>query len=194
MKVLSAASFEVQFIKEHFGDRFEYFNIGVGVHEAVKNSFQLKSKLVDQDVLFVGSCGTFSDHFSQIELVGVDRVIWSPTCERQGLSYQAIKPLEPIQLDSSPIQDIRKVTTLCSPNISLKADLPESLRLQREQLVENLELYSAARELVPVCRSFQAVLAVVNSVGPDAHVEWKQNFKSAAKLTADKLARHFDIA
>ena len=40
-------------------------------------------------------------------------------------------------------------------------------------------------EIAATAASLAVILAVTNTVGPDSHSEWRQNFAAAAGLTAE---------
>ena len=65
----------------------------------------------------------------------------------------------------------------------LVTKLPDGL--QPEGHVENLELYSCIGEIAAQAASLAVVLAVTNAIGPDAHLQWRQNFAGAAGMTAE---------
>ena len=79
---------------------------------------------------------------------------------------------------------------LCSPGISLVGALPEGF--SPESTIENLELYSCISEIVSQAQSLAVILAVTNLVGPESHVQWKQNFPLAAGLTAEYVIQKID--
>ena len=54
--------------------------------------------------------------------------------------------------------------------------------------VENLELYACIGEIAQAAQSVAVILAVTNAVGADSHSQWRQNFASAAGMTAEFIS------
>jgi len=161
--------------------------IGVGALNAAKRARQVADYCRGRPVVFVGTCGTFGA-FTKVYLVRAQEVVWLPTCERMGLSYTIKDSAPPISLPTPPLfcRSLPERRVICSPCVSLVSKLPESWAA--EQQVENLELYSIIGEIAAQASSLAVILAVTNSIGPDANSQWRHNFAAAAGATAEFIA------
>lgn len=157
---------------------------GVGALNAAKRAKAIGEACRGRDVIFVGTCGAFGP-FSKVSLVRAVEVLWAPTCERLGFSYTVKDSAPPIALPEPHAfaRNLPAKKVLCTPAISLVGKLPDGLAA--DSVVENLELYSCIGEIAQTAQSLSVILAVTNTVGPDSHAEWRQNFASAAGLTAE---------
>ncbi len=54
--------------------------------------------------------------------------------------------------------------------------------------VENLEAFAVARAAAQFKLPFAAVLGISNTIGRDAHVEWKANAKAASEVACKTVA------
>jgi len=185
--VISAAKFESEPILNTEFHRLvdEYIDFGVGVLNSMYNVPSIIDRLRDKHVLFVGTAGRFCD-FISTELTCAVEVKWQPTGDRLNKSYsvphhETIR-LHPLGLFS---RDITPVSVLCGPSVS--TDSPAETLDHKPTLVENIELYGVASRIVPVATSFTAVLGITNSIGPDSHIQWKENWHACATKTADFL-------
>lgn len=160
---------------------------GVGAINAAKRAKALGDACRGRDVIFVGTCGTFGG-FSKVCLIRAAEVHWSPTCERLGFSYTVKDTAPPLTLPEPHAfaKGLPTKKVVCSPGISLVGKLPDGL--SSDSTVENLELYSCIGEIAQTAQSLTVILAVTNAVGADSHAEWRQNFASAAGLTAEFIS------
>jgi len=187
LTIIAAAKFEVEPLKnvlEQFGFTPEVHVLGVGALNAAKNARPIAETCRGKNVIFVGTCGTFGS-FSKPFLVTGKDVYWSPTSDRLGFSYTVkdTAPLIQLKKRCDLVQGLPEKSILCCPSISTIGTLPE--HFVPENCVENLELYSCANEISSKAAEFSVVLCVTNTVGPDSHSQWKENFLSAATETAD---------
>lgn len=184
--ILSAAKFEADALLKSLEENsiaYDYLCVGVGALEAAKSAKIVGEFCRGKDVIFIGSCGIFGA-FKNIELVQVGSIKWQPTGDREGLSYTIENSAPPIDSDIKPFRNIEvslpKCTMICAPGVSLKQHHAYEQALH----CESLELYSVAAEILNSCASFTSIFAITNSIGPDAHVQWKQNFILAYDLLA----------
>lgn len=192
--IIAAALFEVEETVQKLRDQgidAHAKPIGVGALAAAYNARTLADQCAGANVFFLGTCGTFA-RFEEVRLVQVGSAHWLPTSDRLGLSYTVQGICPPRQLPKPPealtaLPSLPIVTAICGPSISLDATLPSTF--PRETSVENLELYSVLPDVAERAKSFAAILAVTNGVGPSAHQEWRRNFRTAAILTAEYLAQ-----
>jgi hypothetical protein len=167
--ILAAAPFEVE------DDLLPFLKcVGIGPVRSAIEAASLPN-IESQDVLFVGSCGVFSD-FKAPTLFGISEVQWSDLGMRLDLSYSVAMPA--IKLD--PPVGLESRIALCSGSVARDNRLP--INMSKDHYVENLELYSVASALIPRARSFQAILCSTNLTGPNSHEQWKANHKEAARI------------
>jgi hypothetical protein len=185
--IVAAAKFEVDPLVsalQEKGQTPETRLVGIGAINAAKKARAIGDSVRGRNVIFVGTCGTFSA-FSKVTLVRADQVLWSPTCERMGFSYTVKDTAPPITLPEPPTwaRGLPGRKVLCSPGISLVGKLPDGMAA--DTAVENLELYSCIGEIASSAASLAVVLAVTNAIGADSHAQWRHNFTLAAGLTAE---------
>lgn len=191
--VVAAVAFEVTPLIEKLNAQkvdHDFFAIGIGSLAAAKSSASLAALAVGRDVLFVGTCGSFSG-FSKVELVTAKACHWLPVGERFGAAYAVSGTNVDFQLVKGPYTiDIKEKIVICSPSIALQPVLPpQSVFASKiSECVENLELYSILPEVLASAASLSVVLGVTNQIGPLAHGQWKENFPKAARLSADFIA------
>lgn len=191
LTIISAVDFETDLIKEkslELHKPLEFIYCGIGALNASENSALLKNMTYNKNVLFIGSCGIFGS-FRHISLVSASDVYWLPYGERVRKTY-CVRDLEPPIDISSKKTNLSKETDscsmICAPSISLDDCLPETFK---NTVCENLELYSVVKAIYKNCATFDNIFAVVNKVGPDAHSQWKSNFKKAQVMIWDYLIK-----
>ena len=188
--LVAAAKFELDPLANALQERGhapELRLTGIGALNAAKKAKAIGDSCRGRDVIFVGTCGTFGA-YAKVHLVRASEVLWIPTCERMGFSYTVKDTAPPIALPEPPLfcrsLPVRRV--VCSPGISLVSKLPDGL--PADAMVENLELYACAGEIAASAQSVSVILAVTNSIGADAHSQWRQHFTEAAGMTAEFIA------
>ncbi len=188
--LLSAAPFEAQasmqaLVQEH--REFDYLSIGIGPFAPAH--LNLIKHCQNRSVIFIGTAGTFSP-FEKPFLLTTTEAYWLPTCERFGLSYQAGGKLPVLQWKKTPlVQELPNAIAYCSPNVSLQSASETWQPAARVLAVETIELYRVASILLPYAASFSVILGVTNTIGENAHQEWKRNFQNCAEVTAKFLMR-----
>jgi len=190
---ISAAAFETAAIKDRLTlekKPARFLTCGIGALNAAKSAGTLREQVAGCHVVFVGSCGHFS-YFSEPELLRVSRVHWLPVCERHQLAYTIEGIAPPVATSGKELfsTDLPSYECLCAPTISLSAHLPAPFADQRQQYVENVELYSVAAELAATSHTFDIVLATTNQVGANSHEDWRAHHQLAATLTANYIYR-----
>lgn len=187
LSIVAAARFEVEPLKnvvEQLGFVPEVHLVGIGAINAAKNARAVGEACRGKNVVFVGTCGTFGE-FTKPQLITGTEIHWMPTSDRMGFSY-TVKDTAPaitIKNTLSALSSLPARKIMCSPSISKVATLPDGYNPQ--DWVENLELYSCAQEISSKAATFSVVFSVTNGIGPDAHVQWKENFANAATETAE---------
>ena len=185
MIIASAASFETEPLQAEVAKcatDVDWVLCGVGVLAAAATGQRLLSSCRGREVLFIGTCGTFSK-FTQVALCRAQTLHWSPTCARAGLSY-AVDETPPLPLNSSAYYDnLPAAEVFCAPNISLTNTLPSAAPAGM-LCVENVEAYACLSLLDKTAQSVDVLLAITNAVGKGAHRQWLQHHAQAAALTA----------
>lgn len=183
MIIVSAAAFEVQPLHAALVQRqiaVDWITCGIGVLAAATAAAQARDACCEQEVLFIGTCGTFGD-FTGVKLCRAQRLVWSPTCGRAGLSY-AVDDTPPLTLAAAPCYaTLPAVDVLCAPNVSLV----NTQAHQYTNCVENIEAYAFLHTLAAVTTTLTVLLAVTNAVGKAARRQWRQHHAHAAQLTAE---------
>lgn len=191
LQIISAAPFEVSTTLEYFDNNsiaYDYHSCGIGALEAAKNSTLLVPKVMNKDVLFIGTCGVF-EGFDEMTLTSPSQVHWLPASEREGIAWsiEGTAPPFPVNNSSKWVQDLSKVTAVCSPTISKNNALPQEYN--PTSTVENLELYSLIDTFNAYAKSITIILAITNKVSLEGRKQWRANFKQASKMTSDYIAK-----
>ena len=187
MLIISAAEFEAEPLRAALAQHTDinWLTCGVGVlaASATAAAEHAQAACRGQEVLFIGSCGTFGE-FTDVALCQAQTIHWSPTCARDGLSY-AVDNTPPLQLNSSThYHDLPSAEVFCAPNISLTTTLP--LNAKKGMLhVENIESYACLPLLAKTAKTIDVLLAITNALGKQAHQHWQENYTKAAVLTAE---------
>ena len=180
---VSAAPFEVQPLQTALSSQAaSWITCGIGVIAAAAAGVRARSLCRGQEVLFIGTCGTFAA-FTGITLCRARTLHWSPTCARAGLSY-AVAETPSLPLNASPCyMKLPAAEVFCAPNVSLVATLPASSPATT-LCVENIEAYAFLTTLGGVAHTVDVLLAITNKVGKTAQQQWQQHHAQAAALTA----------
>ena len=176
--VVSAVRYEAEPILSAIPD-CDYIECGVGIFASTVSAQKHRSLCAGKDILYVGSCGSFTE-FKNIEIIKGKSSRWSPTCERNGLSYPVIT-MPDLQLTS--IQELTSIPSkqiVCASNVSLVCSGSE---LQ----VENIEVYSFFLQIINIVRSANVILAITNQVGENAHKQWEENYQRGAMMIRKTL-------
>ena len=169
----------------------EYFQFGIGPLNATKSLNDLLKISEGQNVLYLGSAGTFG-HFDSPHLVTSEEVIWMPTAERMGLAKHMVDLHKPIKIPPIDKFDLPKRTVLTSSSVSFSGAISVDGLPDKELLVENMEMYAVIPEILSSAKRFQNILGITNKVGPEGSVQWFKNFKSIANMTAEYIESNFD--
>jgi hypothetical protein len=161
---------------------------GIGALEAARNSVFLHELSKGRDVIFLGTCGIFAG-FNPLEIVECRTAHWLPFGLRVGKTYKIAGSMPPINIlkGQEKATSARSVDVVCSSTISLDSHLPPDF--DPLVTVENIELYSVSEAILRSCQSFRAFLTVTNSVGPEAHVQWRGNYMEAAGESAKFIGK-----
>jgi hypothetical protein len=187
--LVAAAPFEIEPASELLakaGVSHSTFIVGIGALRAAEKCSELAEACRGKHVVFIGTCGTFGTYIP-LEIVEVQSIHWLPVGVRLGQAYTINGTMPSLHLRAGPTSKVRArlVDAVCCSEISITSVLPRDY--VPDSLVENVELYSVAGAILGTAATFRAFLCVTNKVGPDSHVSWKANFKSAAMATANFL-------
>lgn len=188
--IISAVAFEAKPTREmldRHGVRYDYMEIGIGPVYAAKSAARLKETSEGKNVLYLGSAGSFAP-FSAPYLVTADKVWWMPTAERMGLAKYMKDLYKSVEIPVTGHFDLPVKQILTSSSVSFNAGIEVALP-ERELLIENMEAYSVAEELMEGAKTVDIIMGITNGIGPDASKDWVRHFKSIAQLTADYLEK-----
>lgn len=188
MIIVSAAGFETSPLLARCADQsipVTYVECGIGVFLATICGENSRSLCAGQEVLFIGTCGTFVD-FTAIEIVKGRSINWLPTARRLDLSYAVDETPQLLLTSSLYCDDLPARDIICAPDISKVCTLPVSL--QPTNCVENIEAYAFLRAIIPVAKTIDVILAITNAIGEEAHRQWQRNQQRAASLTAEYVS------
>lgn len=184
--IASAAQFEISPVIDSLsglGIEATVVNTGVGLTESSIVASRLRDLVSGRDVIFCCTGGVIGS-FSTVEIFRAISVELAPHDVRNGATY-LLNQYEP------------KLSFTCLPMMLPERAVYGSLGISREidkspssgEPLETIELYGVARAWLPVAKSFTAIVASTNAIGPQAHEQWAANFIAASKLTASFLAR-----
>jgi len=186
MLVAAAAPFEVGSLPSFFAGvpSVNFFFFGIGSLEAARQSHMLREAARGKDVLFLGTCGSWAA-LSPVSLLTVDRVVWLPLCERLDLSW-SLEGLEAPLFLPNTFEGLPSYTLLAAPTIAKIREVGSMARDryelgEAEKWVENLELYTCVKAVLPVAKRVRILLACTNRVGLEGRKEWRENFHQAAR-------------
>lgn len=186
--IASAACFEVKELLNLLAVKripTTFIEVGIGSIKSAQVAARTTSLVAGRSVLFIGSCGS-SEALSSDKLISGTTVVWAPPDVRHKESYLVPNAEPGIVLDPLPEGiSIRQEGISCSSSITLRSE-------KSAGVFENLELYSVASAWRSSCRNFWSMLGVTNQLGPNAHQEWKKNFRDVAQLTANFIDAHLE--
>ena len=192
--IVSAIDFEVEPIKKITShSSIHYLTCGVGSLNASKNSLLLAKKLARQHVIFIGTAGSYYP-FKKTHLVTTHKTLWLPPCERVGFSWSIENLHPPLSISkTSLVKPLPAKTVITSPTISKSTLISPSLTKvlpNKNELIENLELYPVLSCLKQYAKSISVILGITNELGEHARTQWLHNHKDAAALTAQFLGKY----
>jgi hypothetical protein len=154
---------------------------GIGHTQSTLIAGKLQNFVRGRDVVFCCTGGVIGPFISPI-IFRASSVRLGSFDVRRGYSHLLEEFDPPCPLTGLPID-----LPTCDVVNSLGVTLASEPAAGGAVTLETLELYGVARAWLPVARSFTAIVASTNATGPDARVQWRNNFKLAASQTADKL-------
>lgn len=171
---------------------FAFFTTGVGTPRAAAALSGLLASAaaatrLPRLVCFVATAGAYDPQTSLNSAHMVDSALWSDGDLLSGRAYlPQVDGVESIHSDfaQSLHCDSALKRAISTPAITLHAELCTELCKHAE--LENLEVYGVALACSLHSMPWIASLGVSNSVGAQAHAEWKKNHRSAS-LAAQQL-------
>ncbi|MCL1893609.1 MAG: phosphorylase [Holophagaceae bacterium] len=150
---------------------------GIGGITASISTARLVSEMRPKKVLFVGSCGAYTDSIQIGDCIATSEVLINSISE---IHHRAYRPQrEIIRWQATWELPLPKHVVLATPAIT--SSIEDATLLSQLATVEHLELagvFAACQQAdVPVA----AALVVANRVGPNAHLEWKANHATASQ-------------
>lgn len=189
--IISAVKFEAQptidKLTKH-SVQVDFIECGIGPLNASRSVAKLKSAAKGKQVFYLGSAGTFGD-FPSPFLCTTDEIHWMPTGERMGHAkfMETLHPPHSLKLPN-PL-NLPVVSILSSTSVSFSGEIALPHLPAPEKLVENMEAYCIARDLYEAADSLEIVMGITNQVGPQGSVQWSENFKSVAEMTANYMEK-----
>lgn len=190
--IVSAVKFEAQptlDVCENLQIPYEYFEFGIGPLNGALAVQRLRVSADNRHVLYVGSAGTFAE-FQEPYLVQADQVWWMPTAERLALAKVWPELHPPVSLDISEELPLPARVVLTSTSVSWQNAIGTTGLPNRDQLLENMEMYPIIAGLKPVAKRILSIIGVTNAVGPLGSVQWQQNYQAVAQETAQFVLQH----
>jgi hypothetical protein len=182
--IASAASFEtLELVHLLAGAAIPVTNIitGIGHTQSTITATRLQNFVRGRDVIFCCTGGVVGP-FSGVTIYRASSAKLAPFDVRRGMS-ELLDSFDPVcQFEGLPLK-LPECEALGSFGVTVASEpWPDG-----PVMLETLELYGVARAWLAHAKSFTAVIASTNSVGPTARKQWQENFRLAATLTADTL-------
>lgn len=185
--IASAAKFESDDVIARLADHgilATQIIVGIGLIDSAQIAARLRNLVYGRDVVFCCTGGILG-RFAGVRLFQARSVRLRPVDLRLGQSY-IVEGTEPsIELTSLSFS-LPPCNVSGSATISLVAENGDGQSAD----IETLELYSVAKAWGPCARTLTGVVASTNAVGPNAHMEWKNNFREAASKTANAVVEN----
>jgi futalosine hydrolase len=164
--------------------------VGIGLVEATAGAERALAELTPARVILVGTAGALPGSglaIGDVVLAARAELVVREVEYVPGIMTTQVEADEPLVRALADMLEVRAVT-VASP-IGITASQVEAERLGRRAQVEQLECFAvlaaAARAQVPAT----ALLAIANTVGPQAAAEWKQHRVAAEAAAQAALAR-----
>jgi purine-nucleoside phosphorylase len=158
---------------------------GVGAIQAAAATAALVAEHRPDRVLFVGTCGAYDDRLPLGALLAAREAIAASVEELQGRAYRP--GIEPTRWLATWPLPLEAVDVVVPPAITATAEGAQLLGVLGA--VEHLELtgvFAACHRAGIPCAG---ALVVVNEVGPEAHVQWREHHAEGSRaLIAQLLA------
>jgi purine-nucleoside phosphorylase len=156
---------------------------GVGGINAAVATAKLLQELSPQRVLFIGTCGAYTDRFGIGDCLAVSETIATSVPELQGRAFRPqFETTRWLSDWTLPLPLAKAAVTL-----AITSNAEDAKFLAQIADVEHLELagvFAACHTAkVPVA----AALAVTNRVGPSAHAEWRENHEGASRRLVETI-------
>lgn len=154
----------------------------IGFTQAAAKTTKLILKYKPKLVIFVGSCGSYS------KKIPLKSLIAATQCNLSDLSFAQNKSYNPknypliFKADNKTLPALKINKLIYKPissSISITKDRKTAkLFAQKNDYIENLELYGVAQACHNQDTPWITFCPVTNYIGKNAHREWKHNFKN----------------
>lgn len=200
-ELLIAAAFEpeLDFLEPELRAASAVTGIGSVAAAAKLGSVIAERKI--RRVLFVGSIGAKANSAALLSFVAPERVKLADLALADRHSYLPAAAVTTFEADATFLNKLLALSlnpiaaAVYSPaGISNESSCAEKLSKFAGADFENLELFGIAAACSAQGIPWNALCCVTNYLGPQAHEQWKGNFKDAARRTADALAELLLIA
>ena len=145
-----------------------------------------------RSVFFVATAGAYDSKVSLNSAYLVSSALWSDAAMVQGKAYlPQVDKFETLSTDlSSPYSSsVHPMRALSTPAITLDAEVAHSFSEISE--LENLEVFGVGLAASFARVRWAAVLGVSNTVGADAHAQWKRHHQTASEAAQNLLKKCF---
>jgi purine-nucleoside phosphorylase len=156
---------------------------GVGAINATIATTRLLQEFSPQRVLFVGTCGAYTDRFGVGDCLTVSEAIATSVLELQGRAYRSSLETTRWLSDWALPLPLAKVAV----TLAITSNAEDAGLLSQIADVEHLELTSVFAACQSVKVPVAAALAVANRVGLNAHAEWRENHEGASRRLVETI-------
>ncbi len=144
--------------------------VGVGVVRAAEATARLCARFQPERVILVGSCGKYGASPDIGTAIQARMVGLVDGAAALGLAYA---PLAPEPIATPVLLGLDLPTAKVATTGAITTDPTLAARLAADWDIEHLEAFGAALACQMVGVPFHAILGVANTVGPEAHAEWR---------------------
>lgn len=176
---------------------YAFLTTGVGTPRAAAvTASVLSSALVSgarlQSLYFVATAGAYKKSVTLNSAFLVSEAAWSDgdlATKRSYLPNVDAKESISTSLATPTVPAENRTTAMSTPGITLDNDLALSLSGLAD--LENLEIYGIALAAQQLGVSWGAALGISNTVGSQAHEQWKANHRLASRAAQELLMKSY---
>ena len=156
---------------------------GIGGVSAAATTARLLATALPQKVLFVGTCGAYSNSLDISDCIAASEAIMTSVPE---IMERAFRPqLETTRWQATWELPLPKHAVIAAPAIT--SNLEDATLLGQIADVEHLELAGIFAACHQANILVASALVVANHVGPSAHEEWSANHEVVSRKLLDTL-------
>ncbi len=182
----SAWQEEIKYLNaSELGNHFLIEALGIGYLDAALNLERIIKKNDLKQIIFLGTAGSFNKNHD--EIVEVESTELLNIGSNLDISYPAKHGRYEVYKTEKKLSDLKTCHCLTTAEITKDSAFAEliSKKYDDEILLENLELYGLAKVASEAGIPWNALLGVTNSIGENAHEEWKVNHERVSKNLCD---------